>query len=170
MRSTMHMFVAHELTSKSQFAKRASFFAKSPSLQTCPAVATFLTVMISRAPTPFVRGRAQKKCPLRAQGYVASSEESPIFGPIVRFTLHAKTQKRLKDETNRRQFVSRPTPKRQNGFRIKRIWQDSFHGRPRRGSKSVVSDMKETNPRGRSSPFPAATHAPIYFGGGRSIA
>ena len=40
------------------------------------AVATFLTVMISRAPTPFGRGRAQKNARSRAQGYVASSEES----------------------------------------------------------------------------------------------
>src|SRR5437667_9108938 len=56
--STIHVTVAHELTSKSEFAKRATYFANSPSLQSCPSVTTVLG--ISRAPTSVVRVRAQK--------------------------------------------------------------------------------------------------------------
>jgi len=59
VRPTIHVAAAHELTSKSEFAKRAVPFANLPSLQTCPAVAPFLTVTISRAPTSLVRSRAQ---------------------------------------------------------------------------------------------------------------
>jgi hypothetical protein len=58
-RSTIHITVAHELTSNSMFAKRAIPFANSPFLQSAPDVTTLLG--ISGAPTSVVRGRAQKK-------------------------------------------------------------------------------------------------------------
>src|ERR1700719_3544131 len=57
-RSTTHVAVVHEVTSKSKFAKHAVFSANLPSLQSSPAVTTLLG--ISRAPTSLVRGRAQK--------------------------------------------------------------------------------------------------------------
>ena len=76
--STMHVPVLHELTSKSKFAKRAISFANLPSLQTGPAVATFLTVTISRAPTSVGCCRAQKKYALarREMSCRARSQET----------------------------------------------------------------------------------------------
>ena len=56
-RSTIHVAVVHEVTSKSKFAKRMITFANLPSLQTCFAGAPFLTASISRAPTSVVPSR-----------------------------------------------------------------------------------------------------------------
>ena len=68
VKSTIHLAVIHELTSNPSLQKRAISFANLPSLQSGPAVATFLTVTIFSAPTPVVRCRAQKKCTLSRAG------------------------------------------------------------------------------------------------------
>jgi len=59
-RSAIHVAVVHELTSKSKFAKRAIPFANLPSLQTWLAVASFLTVTVSRAATSL--GALERAC------------------------------------------------------------------------------------------------------------
>ena len=66
-RSTIHIGVLHELTSKSMFASRAIFFANSRSLQNGRPVTTPLG--LSRAPTSVVRVRAQKNVRSRAGKY-----------------------------------------------------------------------------------------------------